>query len=92
MAAMKETLQNRYIRALLNRGHERVANNSKKYVKLGAADGEGMSQPYYFVGAAGSLRKGCIYTASIPVAESVKNKLLEEVADLGAIKQALEGK
>lgn len=74
---MAETLQNRLVAALVARGFGTVvAGKSKKYITLKAHLKE-RSEEHFYVGKAGSLRLGRIYTESYPVPDAFKARLLK---------------
>jgi hypothetical protein len=67
----KQTLQQRYVVALEARGAKIVSGKSRKYVTL-AHTGN-----VYYVGKAGSVRRGRTYTESVPISDRLKTSLLE---------------
>lgn len=73
---MPKSLKDRYIAALIERGHCLVTSKTGKYTTLTrASDGEGR-MTFYFVGRSGALRAGRTVTESIPVSDRFKEALL----------------
>jgi hypothetical protein len=71
----KQTLQERFIRALQARGSRRVEARTQKYVVLTRPIREGT---FYYVGRNGALRMGRIATRTMPCSEQFKAALLEK--------------
>ena len=67
------TLRERFIAALVARGSVVVNGRSDKVTTLTRPRREGT---FYFVGRAGSLRFGRIYSRSLPCNDTFKNLLL----------------
>lgn len=69
----KQTLQERYIAALIKRG-EREVKRTSRYVVFTS----GMHQ-FFYIGKSGSLRVGATIANSFPVSDKYKTKLLAEL-------------
>ncbi len=73
----KETLQEKFKRALIQRGEIIVASKSRKYITL-TARLLGDNTKFFFLGKSGALRQGRTQTGSYPVTDTLRNQLLKD--------------
>lgn len=75
----KQTLQERYIAALLKAGEKEVKRTSR-YVVFTSRDIRGeTSAMYYYIGKSGALRYGHTVATSIPASNARKQLILDKL-------------